>query len=71
MLTRWEHGWQFRLWRLIFTGSREFGTWWLGLGPVRLILRAPWNEPLFSERYGHTKTIKIGGGWRVQGRVLQ
>lgn len=69
--SRWEHGWQVSLWRvLILTGSREMGTWWLGIGPLRLIIRAPWNAPLFSERYGHTKTLKIGGGWRLQGRRL-
>jgi hypothetical protein len=55
---------------LIFTWSREWGTWWVGIWRFRIILRAPWNEPLFSERYGHTKTLKVGRGWRVAVRMV-
>jgi hypothetical protein len=54
-----------------WASSREWGTWWLGIGRSRMIVKAPWNAPLFSERYGHTKTFKIGGGWRVQFRRVQ
>lgn len=28
-------------------------------------LKAPWCEPLFSERYGYDPIIKLGFGWRI------
>lgn len=58
------------LWGLVCwaVGNNYIGSWWIGLGRSRLILKAPWNGPLFSERYGLTKTFKIGGGWRLQFR---
>lgn len=55
---------------LCWSASYESGTWWLGIGRWRLILRAPWNALLFSERYGHTWTLKLGFGWRVRSRLV-
>jgi hypothetical protein len=55
---------------LSWAGSAEWGTWWLGIWRWRLLVKAPWNEPVFSERYGYTKTLRIGGGWRVQSRLV-
>lgn len=58
------------LWGFVsWAASSEFGTWWLGIWRWRLIVRAPFNEPLFSERYGYTKTLRIGG-WRIQSRLV-
>lgn len=50
----------------------DFGTCgvaWLGIFRFRVFLRAPWNEPLFSERYGFTTTFRLGRGWRIQFRM--
>lgn len=52
------------------TASWRSGVWWLGIGRWRLFLRAPWNEPLFSEVYGFTKYRGVGG-WRVGTRVVR
>ncbi len=46
-------------------GSTEWGVWWVGFGRWRLMLKAPWNEPLFSERYGFKKKIPLLRGWRL------
>jgi hypothetical protein len=51
----------------------DFRTWgvaWLGILRFRAILKAPWNKPLFSERYGMTTTFRLGGGWRIQFRMV-
>ena len=59
------------LWGLVcWAGSSEWGTWWFGLGRWRLILKAPWNEPLFSERYGYCTYIRLGAGWRIRSRLV-
>lgn len=29
------------------------------------VLRAPWCRPLFSERYGDMRVIRLGFGWRI------
>lgn len=47
-------------------GSAKYGIWWLGLYRWRLMLKASWNEPLFSERYGGRFTIHLPSGWRLQ-----
>ncbi len=50
---------------LSFGGSRN-GVWWVGLWKARLFLKAPWYEPLFSERYGYYGLrVPLGFGWRV------
>lgn len=46
--------------------STEYGVWWVGCGRGRFQIKAPWNEPLFSERYGHARFIRLGGGWRCR-----
>jgi hypothetical protein len=53
-----------------WAGSSRWGTWWIGVGRWRLIIKAPWNEPLFSERYGFIFTVCVGFGWRVQSRLV-
>lgn len=45
------------------------GIWWFGLLRFRVILKAPWRQPMFSERYGHTTTLRLGWGWRVTFRL--
>ena len=46
----------------------RMGTFWFR-GPTHIyFLRAPWNRPLFSERYGLTKYYGFKG-WRVCRRV--
>lgn len=34
-------------------------------------IRAPWHDPLFSERYGYVGVIKLGFGWRITRRKLK
>lgn len=48
---------------------RELGIWWLGIGRWRLVLRAPWDKPLFSERNRLNWVLRLRGGWRVQSRM--
>jgi len=55
---------------LSWSANKDFGVWWLGIGRWRLILRAPWDEPLFSECYGHASTLPLGFGWRIQSRLV-
>lgn len=50
--------------------SREHGIWWVGVGRARIILKAPWNRPLFSERYGFVKRLPLGFGWRLLFRTI-
>jgi hypothetical protein len=58
--------WGFFCWSV----SRGWGTWWFGIWRWRMIVKAPWNAPLFSERYGHTTTLRLGFGWRVTFRLV-
>lgn len=44
-------------------GAIIFG-WWLHI-------KAPWNPPLFSERYGISDFRKIGFGWRLAFRRIK
>lgn len=45
--------------------SRTHGIWWIRLGRYLFSIKAPRNEPLFSERYGgYTLRIPLGSGWR-------
>jgi len=46
--------------------SQGYGAWWIGCGNARFQIKAPWCEPLFSERYGHARFLKLGGGWRCR-----
>lgn len=32
-------------------------------------IKAPWNPPLFSERYGHVQTLWRALGWRLLKRA--
>lgn len=43
--------------------SFRFGVFWFRSPSGVCILRAPWNEPLFSERYGYWKHRSFAG-WR-------
>lgn len=45
---------------------RESGVFWIGTGRLRISLKAPWNDPLPSERFGGAKHIPLVGGWRVR-----
>lgn len=54
-----------------WAGSYSWGTWWVGAGRFRLILKAPWNAPMFSERYGYTRYMPLGFGWRVTARMVE
>lgn len=51
-------------------GNNEIGSWWLGIWRWRAILKAPWNAPLFSERYGYGTFVRLGFGWRVRFRLV-
>ena len=44
-------------------GAIIFG-WWLHI-------KAPWNEPLYSERHGISDFRKIGFGWRIAFRHIK
>lgn len=57
-------------WPIGWAGSYSWGTWWLGLGTWRMIVKAPWNAPLFSERHGLSRYYRLGGGWRVCFRTV-
>lgn len=52
-------------------GSVSHGVWgflafgWWG------ILRAPWDVPLFSERYGYEKYTRLCAGWRFKVRRVK
>ena len=48
---------------LSLAGFVAFG-WWG-------ILKAPWNLPLFSERYGDEKFWPLGFGWRWKIRRIK
>lgn len=50
------------------------GSWALGVLCVRIgqrafFLRAPWDEPLFSERNRLDSRIPLGFGWRITVRA--
>ncbi len=32
------------------------------------IIKSPWCRPLFSERYGGNRFVRLGFGWRAQVR---
>lgn len=49
-------------------GSWEYGSWFIRLPFGILLLKAPWNEPLFSERYGHVRVLARVCGWRLIAR---
>lgn len=44
-----------------FWGSWKTGAWRV----KRLVLRAPWQRPLFSERYRYEHRLLLGFGWRI------
>jgi hypothetical protein len=41
---------------------------WLRVGRYVLILRRPDDQPLFSDRYGHVRVLRLGRGWRITAR---
>lgn len=45
--------------------SWHYGIWSIRIGRRMLMLKAPWNEPLFSERYGFNKTLLACRDWRL------
>lgn len=47
-----------------YSFHRKLGVWWFRIFGVGLILRAPWDQALFSERYGYRKYLRAFG-WRV------
>lgn len=41
------------------------GIWWVRSRRWLLVLKAPWNSALFSERYAYyVFRLPLGGGWR-------
>lgn len=41
------------------------GIWWLRLRRCLFVIKARWNDPLFSERYGYyVFRLPLGFGWR-------
>lgn len=66
-LTR--HGGHFAWGLVSWAAAEDLGTCWLGILRFRAILKAPWREPLFSERYGRTTTLRLGKGWRITFRL--
>lgn len=46
-------------------GSWKFGEWSFRYKKFILQLKAPWNTPLFSERYGYSKPVFKLGEWRL------
>jgi len=51
---------------LTFDGDTSPGIWWFRIFGRGLSLHAPWNRPLFSERNGYRKMLRLGFGWRVE-----
>ncbi len=47
-----------------YSVNAKYGIWWFRILGYGLIMRAPWNKPLFSERYGYRKVIKFKN-WRI------
>lgn len=45
--------------------SWKHGTFWVRIWRYGIRVKAPWNRPLFSERYGYTKPMIEIKGWRV------
>ncbi len=41
------------------------GVFWLAIRSWRLVLRAPWSHPMFSERYGFKRAFMRLRGWRL------
>lgn len=41
------------------------GIWWVRVPLGVAALKAPWNPPLFSERYGYKRRVPLGFGWRL------
>lgn len=56
----------FRFPVLSWAGDWRDGAFWLGTGGLRLLLKAPWCRPLFSERAGTERHFPIGFGWRAR-----
>lgn len=43
----------------------DHGIWWIRIPLGVAALKAPWNAPLFSERYGFKRRLPLGFGWRL------
>lgn len=50
---------------LYWGGSWKYGVWTVRIKQSSLQLKAPWNSPLFSERYGLKTWIIRFRGWRL------
>lgn len=48
-----------------FSSGLKGGSWGFRIMGYGLLLKAPWNAQLFSERYGYRKTVNLGFGWRI------
>lgn len=53
-----------------FVFAPRMGLAGLRIGHRYFKLKAPWNRPLFSERYGYERTLWRLGGWRLLRRDL-
>ena len=53
-----------------WSACKTSGVWWVGFGPWRLMVKAPWSRPLFSELYGLKPTLRLPFGWRIQSFVV-
>lgn len=50
--------------RMLFTACRSLVAW-RGRGRSWVMVKPPWNRPLFSEREGKVKTVLKWRGWRL------
>lgn len=48
-----------------YDSNPKYGQWWLRVFGRVITLKAPWCEPLFSERFGIDKPFRLGFGWRL------
>ena len=49
---------------MLFSISRSMIAW-RGRAGAWIMVKPPWNKPLFSERNGGTETLKSWRGWRL------
>lgn len=47
-------------------GWRTSGVAWLRVAGYGIAVHAPWSLPLFSERHGMRRMLRVGGGWRIE-----
>ena len=57
-------------WRRFGVGaSWDIGCWFVRYGSRVIMMKAPWDLPLFSEQYGFNKTLVSCRGWRLLWRL--